>query len=252
MAQETIPVQGLGTASGKLDYDVSAGQVFDLMAAFATFDGSVAGAFLPAIQVLAPSGAVMVSTVGASVAAGGSADVTFAPFLENDTTGTTPVSSTGLAWAANLSGTINFADTGFNIANVSMAAGNFVTNDATVFAEHTSVGVSGIRALVQGYYFIWVTVLATTQVAPTAGAFIKCRTTSPVGQEFNSSLIGPWLQTDSTPSWQACATYGWGAVVQSPSSPAPETFFLAAGQNSGATVALEAWMQVVQISTKLL
>lgn len=89
MAQETIPVQGLGTSAAPLTYNVAVGDEFDLMAAFASFDGTGAGSsWVPALQVLAPSGAVMVSTIGATVAAGGSADVTFAPFLENDASAT--------------------------------------------------------------------------------------------------------------------------------------------------------------------
>lgn len=56
---------------------------FELLAVNATFDGSAASvAFLPAVEVVSDSGAVVGRHVtGETVAAGGSAEVTFAPFL---------------------------------------------------------------------------------------------------------------------------------------------------------------------------
>jgi hypothetical protein len=64
-------------------YDVPSAQVLELICATASFDGSaIAAAWFPALVVESDSGHVVSKTVtGASVAAGGSADVTFAPFL---------------------------------------------------------------------------------------------------------------------------------------------------------------------------
>src|SRR5439155_3638316 len=56
---------------------------FELLAVNATFDGtSAAAAWLPAVEVVSDSGVVVARHVtGSTVAAGGSAEVTFAPFL---------------------------------------------------------------------------------------------------------------------------------------------------------------------------
>ncbi len=87
MAFETLPIQGLGTGTSDLSWKVPSAVEFDLMAAHAIFAGTgAAGAFKPALQIIAPSGAVMASTTGSTVTAGGSADVTFAPFLEEAAT----------------------------------------------------------------------------------------------------------------------------------------------------------------------
>lgn len=62
-------------------YTVKDAEEFVLASARATFDGSAAGAFLPAVEVYSPAGILVSRNVGSQVAAGGSADVTFAPFL---------------------------------------------------------------------------------------------------------------------------------------------------------------------------
>lgn len=153
MAQETIPVQGLGTSAAPLAYPVAVGDSFDLMAAFASFDGSGAGsAWVPALQVLAPSGAVMVSTIGSSVAAGGSADVTFAPFLEGATTGggggITPQQGVYNAGLASVPGVGGIVD-----ASWTYLAGDAVlnlTNPAAPTAVATGLYLFSITVQAQG------------------------------------------------------------------------------------------------------
>jgi hypothetical protein len=55
-----------------------------MLSCAAHFDGSGAGVdFFPAIQVLDEAGQVAATVIGPKVTAGGSADVTFAPFLES-------------------------------------------------------------------------------------------------------------------------------------------------------------------------
>lgn len=75
-----VPVSGDGAAPQT--YDTPGAAVLDLQAVTATFDGTNAsGDFLPAVQLLDSSGHVMATTVGGVVAAGDSAEYTFAPFL---------------------------------------------------------------------------------------------------------------------------------------------------------------------------
>jgi len=155
--------------------------------------------------------------------------------------------STGLAQASNLSGSVNFADTGFNVTPVSMNAGNFTTTDATVFQQVTITGTSGIQALVKGVYFVWITVVGQSNAVPAAGSFIKCQTISAIGQEFDGSNLGGWFLDDATPLYEAKATFGWQATVDSP----PEDFFTSVGQNSGGTILLQAFMNAVQIDTRI-
>ena len=79
-----VKVNVTGTGSGHLDYPVPGGVEFILKQAYASFDGtSAAAAWYPAVRLIGPDGNVAGEYITAStVAAGGSADVTFAPFLK--------------------------------------------------------------------------------------------------------------------------------------------------------------------------
>lgn len=75
------------------DYPISGAADIDLLSAAANFDGSGAIVdFQPAIQVLDESGQIVATALGSVVAAGDSAEVTFAPFLRPPF-GTTPSGS---------------------------------------------------------------------------------------------------------------------------------------------------------------
>jgi hypothetical protein len=73
-----------------LSYTVPGQQEIILKSLFANFDGSgAAAAFLPCIRILAPGGGVVAEYItDTPVAAGASAEVTFAPFLRNAGGGT--------------------------------------------------------------------------------------------------------------------------------------------------------------------
>lgn len=74
-----------GVEPAPLAYTVPNAQEIILKAAFATFDGSAAaGAFLPCVRILSSGGKVVGEYItDSSVAAGSSAEVSFAPFLRN-------------------------------------------------------------------------------------------------------------------------------------------------------------------------
>ena len=78
MAAEGLTVGGAGSgATAPLPYIVpGAGQII-LKGAFARLDGTSATSFQPCLRVKTPNGAVMFECVGATVAGGGAADVTW-------------------------------------------------------------------------------------------------------------------------------------------------------------------------------
>lgn len=131
-----VKVNVPGTGSGHLDYPVPGGSEFLLRQAFASYDGAAAAAaWLPALQLIGPDGNVAGEYVtGSTVAAGGNADVTFAPFLKGVAAA---ASSAGLAWMIALSGTKSVASS-FAATTTFDFAGGLTTNDATVFALSTN------------------------------------------------------------------------------------------------------------------
>lgn len=140
-------------ATGHLDYDVPATAEFLLKQAFASYDGvSAASAWLPALQLIGPDGNIAGSYVtGSTVAAGGSADVTFGPFLRGATTGSTPVTSGGLPNAVmrkSLAQTV----AGNHITQLTLDSGTFATTDGTIF----SASGSNIAIAAPGLYAAYV------------------------------------------------------------------------------------------------
>ena len=88
MADRTLQILPGGQSSAPFTYTVPASSEFDLLAVRAVFDGTgAAGAFLPAIQIFSDAGVLMAQTFASSVAAGTSADATFAPFLASEEAG---------------------------------------------------------------------------------------------------------------------------------------------------------------------
>lgn len=85
-----------GSGSAPQNYTVPGSQVIDLLSAIATFDGtSAAGDFVPVFEVRSPGGSLMAQGKGATVTAGSSRTVTFAPFLD-EPAATSPAASGAL------------------------------------------------------------------------------------------------------------------------------------------------------------
>jgi hypothetical protein len=83
VADGTLQILGLGSSPVPLDYNVSGNQTLDLIAVKGDFDGSAAAVpWVPVVEILSDAGHVMAQAKGDTVAAGGSATVTFAPFLK--------------------------------------------------------------------------------------------------------------------------------------------------------------------------
>lgn len=90
MADGTLQILGLGTSAVPLEYNVTGNQSLDLVAVNVDYDGSSAAvSWQPVIEIVSDAGHVMARGVGPTIAAGDSASVTFAPFLEGTSTSTT-------------------------------------------------------------------------------------------------------------------------------------------------------------------
>lgn len=90
----TIYVPVAGTGAAPQTYNTPGASILDLQAVSADFNGSGAGSdFKPAVQLLDSSGHVMATVVGETVTAGGSASVTFAPFLRSPPAAVTPTAT---------------------------------------------------------------------------------------------------------------------------------------------------------------
>ena len=82
MAAPNVVLIARATEAAPKDYVVPAAQEIEPLVVRADVDGTgAAGSFEPTLQVLSPAGDVIVSVPAATVAAGGSASVTWAPFL---------------------------------------------------------------------------------------------------------------------------------------------------------------------------
>jgi hypothetical protein len=162
-------------------------------------------------------------------------------------------SVTGLAWAeVQLLGS-TFADTGFGFNSIDFDTSGFITTDPTVFDVATGFGNHGIKALVPGVFFGWVTVRCQIGVAPAAGSMVRLSMFTTGGAEFDIGQPSPFLQIDAAPLYEAGATLGWQADVNTSGAPPPATFRARMGQNSGATVnPFEAFLHVVQIDTRFI
>src|SRR5258708_765955 len=90
MPSADVQILGTGSRAATLDYNLPSGSELLLKAVRADFNGSGgAGDFLPAVEIISDAGhSVGVYPTDVTVAAGGSASVSFAPFLRNTGTGT--------------------------------------------------------------------------------------------------------------------------------------------------------------------
>lgn len=93
-AADQIAISLPAVSSAPSDYVVPGSQEIELQTVTATFDGTGAGgAFLPALQIISDAGILLATFIdtSVSVAAGGSAEVTFGTFLRRATPSTTTV-----------------------------------------------------------------------------------------------------------------------------------------------------------------
>lgn len=100
MATDQVAIYRPQTQSAPADYVLSTTQDIQLETVTALFDGTgSSGAFLPALQIVLPSGVIAGTYVDQNtpVSVGGSAAVTFGPFLRGVTSGNAPGKITSVA-----------------------------------------------------------------------------------------------------------------------------------------------------------
>lgn len=166
MAQGDAPLLVAGTSGVPVDYVVPGAQAIEPLSVRAVFDGTgAAGAFLPAVEIISPGGVVAsISAMGATVAAGSSADASWFPGVK-DAAAATPASSSGLPIA------MLFSDpAGVSIASDSLThyvsiqdtggTAGFSTSDATTFTNgsttaFTGAAVFGIQIHAAGTYAVY-------------------------------------------------------------------------------------------------
>lgn len=150
-----LQIPAPGTKAAPLVYTVPGSVEMIVKAAFATFNGTGAGgAFLPCLRVLSPAGLVVGEYVtDSSVAAGSSAEVSFAPFLRASA-GATPAAASGLP------NCVRTDQTGQTIAHSTESLivwhdfPDFGTTDAVLFQED-AFAANTIYITETGLYLAW-------------------------------------------------------------------------------------------------
>lgn len=241
----------LGQVNAPAQWTLPSGLDLAIGTVFASFDGTgAAGSYIPTLEIISDGGETVIEVPqDASVAAGSSVVASWAPFLKSQAAGVTPPPSTGgLPYAIVSLFGATFADTGLGLNFLDFDTSGFLTTDPTVFDVATGFGNHGIKALVPGEYFGWVTTRMQTNAAPPAGAMSRLSMFTTGGEEFTIGQPSGFYLIDATPVYESGATLGWHAVVNTSGAPAPQTFRARAGQNSGGAVNLEAFLEVVQIT----
>jgi hypothetical protein len=89
VADNTLSIRVPVSGAIPEDYVIGGASDIDVLAIMGDWDGSGSGSdFLPVVQFLDAAGQVIAQAIGAVIAAGGSATVTFAPFLESKSVAT--------------------------------------------------------------------------------------------------------------------------------------------------------------------
>ena len=142
MADRTLQILPGGQSSAPYTYTLPASTAFTLMAVRAVFDGTAAGAFLPCVQLVSDAGVVMAETIGTSVAAGGSADVSFFPLRRGTTAAVTNY--------AQLVGTIATAGSLRGYWRMGETAGDFLDTSGYNPGNPYNMVINGTGANVRG------------------------------------------------------------------------------------------------------
>jgi hypothetical protein len=173
---------GPRTGSAPLTYLLAEAGTVDVMSLFAAFDGTnAASSFRPVVTVRSQSGAILARSFPAeTVAAGDSADVTFAPFLGRQAAAAGAVETTdGVT-------TVSPTDT------LSIGAGLTLTEPTTGTARIVATGAAG-TVLNYTEFTVTVTVTSTNEAAPTtivtASAAVTLNGTTRIGVTFYTPVF---------------------------------------------------------------
>jgi len=149
-----ISILNPATGSGSSDYKIAGALEIIIRSVTASFDGTAAGqSYVPAVQVLDPSGFIVGTfPAGSTLAAGASADATWFPGVTPPVTshGTTPVA---LVDYVQITASVNVTSTNKN-APTTVLTGNAITYDgvtsitATFFSPIIEITTPGFMRLV--------------------------------------------------------------------------------------------------------
>src|SRR5438067_4501465 len=238
------------------DYVIPGAQEIILKTLFASFDGSAAAAaWYPAIQLIAP-GNVLAGTfkTSSSVAAGGSADVTFGPFLE-DEAAATPVTSTGLPFAfmqrtsvlvTNFVATTTKVD--FDLANAHVSG---FSSDTSIFDVGIAVsGVHGIKIKAEGQYLWTASAVGSPAAAPAANATAAITTSWDNGDCWVSQYVSPFLTGPGAAATQTQPSLVEQFNLKAGGTAPPQSSTVFLSQNSGGNCTFgQVTFAVFQLST---
>lgn len=162
--------------------------------------------------------------------------------------GLTDGGGSGLPYATiDIGSPASFADTGYSLTAISMSSATFSTNDASVFDYTTVGGVTTIRGLVAGTYMAFGAAKGELFSPPAAGSMLQCYGTSTVRNPFIENRFCPWFDIDGFGDYEAGVSQGWMDVIRSVPADPPDRFIFRVGQNSGSSIQLHAYLQVVRI-----
>lgn len=167
-----VPINVAGDPSTPLEYVVPGSTAFIPRAASCSFDGTgAAGTFVPVMRWLAQNGDVIGRYIAPQVAAGDTADVSWAPFLRNPSVAA--AAGANLPWGAArvdsvsiASGSVTVVD--FNLTNPNAQFGS--SGDGTVTLGNVGGGKQGLILNTKGTYQVSWHVFATTSSAPAANS----------------------------------------------------------------------------------
>jgi hypothetical protein len=227
-------------------YTLAPNEAFVPESVTASFDGSgAAGAFLPTLSVYAQSGELLARSPASEVAAGSSAEVTFAPLLraaQGAAAGTSgyPFCQAGIGGFYNVPSGVN--------TTIGIDPGTLIDSGSGIFVEDTTGGgVSGISITEAGTYAaFWGVEYVDTAGTPLANPqnFVVN------AQDFSASLIVglPYIGSVYGRGFtnfggRSDFQFGWLALfTMHAAAPANDPIVLAAIQNTG--VQLRAYTQV--------
>lgn len=238
----SVPIRSTAVDAAPKDYSIPSAQQIRLLSVHAAFDGSGSGAaWLPAVQILDNNGNVLVTAAdpNVSVAAGGSADVSWFPGVKPQATGTTP-SGTAIPWgfldrsnvAALASGVTTTIQ--MNPALADASSGSSADGDITFGA---SAGNYGFQFNTNGIFLCFGQADLSINVAPAANSGANMQM---VGGNFvvAGARDIPWLANPAVGGNYRCEPSGvWIVNLPSASFTPPVVRTVTVNQASGAATA---------------
>jgi hypothetical protein len=247
-------IRGPTSQAAPSEYTLAPREAFIPESVTATFNGTgAAGAFLPTLSIYAQSGELLARSPATEVAAGSSAEVTFAPLLR--AAQVAAAGGGGYPFAA--SGINGFYNVASGVATqFGIDVGSLITTDGAIFFEqaHTTPGLTGLGIGATGTYAaFW-----TAQYEDTAGAPVAAPETFVAeAQDSGGGMVTilPILFSTFARGYQSLGVrnfwdVGWLSVFAiHGATPAGNPIILTGNQSTGSTLRVFTSLTVFQLST---